>query len=73
MPDYQKDSWIVSVFWGRLGAAILGLLAFVLGIWGYSLTKEDQESAFALITAGITGAGGILALISKIREGKKVK
>jgi len=73
MPNYQKDSWIVSVFWGRLGAAILGLLAFILGIWGYSLTKEDQESAFALITAIITGVGGTLALISKIRESKKAK
>jgi len=71
--DYQKDSWVISVFWGRLGAAILGLLAFILGIWGYSLTKEDQESAFALITAIITGVGGTLALISKIRESKKAK
>ena len=73
MPDYQKDSWIVSVFWGRLGAAILGLLAFVLGLWGYTLTKEDQDSAFVLITTIITGVGGVLALISKIRETKKVR
>ena len=73
MPNYQKDSWIVSVFWGRLGAAILGLLAFVLGLWGYTLTKEDQDSAFVLITTIITGVGAILALISKIRETKKVR
>ena len=73
MPNYQKDSWIVSVFWGRLGAAILGLLAFVLGLWGYTLTKEDQDSAFVLITTIITGVGGVLALISKIRETKKVR
>uniref|UniRef100_A0A6H2A121 Uncharacterized protein n=2 Tax=viral metagenome TaxID=1070528 RepID=A0A6H2A121_9ZZZZ len=73
MPNYQKDSWIVSVFWGRLGAAILGLLAFVLGLWGYSLTKEDQDSAFVLITTIITGVGAFLALISKLRESKKVR
>jgi len=73
MPDYQKDSWIVSVFWGRLGAAILALVAFVLGILGYAFSKEDQEAAFLLITPVIAGVGGILALISKIREGKKVK
>ena len=73
MPDYQKDSWIVSVFWGRLGAAILGLLAFVLGLWGYTLTKEDQDSAVVLITTIITGVGAVLALISKLRESKKVR
>lgn len=73
MMDYQKDSWIVSVFWGRLGAAILGLLAFVLGILGYTFTQEAQTSAYALIMTIITGVGGVLALISKIRESKKVK
>jgi len=73
MADYQKDSWIVSVFWGRLGAAILALVAFVLGILGYGFSKEDQEAAFILITPILAGVGGILALISKIREGKKVK
>ena len=73
MPDYQKDSWIVSVFWGRLGAAILALVAFILGILGYSFSKEDQEAAFLLITPILAGVGGILALISKIRESKKAK
>lgn len=73
MSDYQKDSWIVSMFWGRLGAAILALVAFLLGIWGYSLSKEDQEVAFTLISSILAGVGGLLAVISKIREGKKTQ
>uniref|UniRef100_A0A6H2A5H9 Uncharacterized protein n=1 Tax=viral metagenome TaxID=1070528 RepID=A0A6H2A5H9_9ZZZZ len=71
--DYQKDSWIVSVFWGRLGAAILALVSFVLGILGYTFSKEAQESAFGLIMAILSGVGGLLAVISKIREKKKTQ
>jgi len=71
--SYKKDPWIVSVVWGRIGAAVLALLAFVLGIFGYSMGMEDVGSANQLITAIIAGVGGILALISKIRETKKIK
>jgi len=71
--SYKKDPWIVSVVWGRIGAAVLALFAFVLGIFGYSMGMEDVGAANQLITAIIAGVGGILALISKIRETKKVK
>ena len=70
---YTKDPWIVSALWGRIGAAVLALLAFVLGIFGYSMGPEDVSTATKLITALFAGIGGLLALISKIRETKKVK
>jgi len=70
---YEKDSWVVSALWGRIGAAVLALLAFVFGIFGYSMGAEDVGSANEVITAILTGVAGLLALISKIRETKKVK
>ena len=69
---YEKDSFTISLLWGRVGAAVLGLAAFVLGIWGYSLSAEEQSNAVELIAGLIAGAGGILALVSKVRESKKV-
>jgi len=71
--SYEKDSWIVSTVWGRIGAGVLALGAFVLGIFGYTLSPEDQQTSLALITALIAGVGGMLAIISKVRESKKVK
>lgn len=70
---YKKDKWIVSVVWGRIGAAVLALLAFILGIAGYSMGAEDVASANEIITSLIAGIAGILALVSKIRESKKIK
>jgi len=71
--SYEKDSWIVSVVWGRIGAGALALGAFVLGLVGYTLSPEDQQTALALVTALIAGVGGMLAIISKVRESKKVE
>ncbi len=71
--SYKKDPWIVSMVWGRIGAAVLALFAFVLGIFGYSMGAEDVGAANEMIMAVISGIAGLLALISKIRETKKVK
>ena len=71
--SYEKDSWIVSAVWGRIGAGVLALGAFVLGICGYTLSPEEQKTVLDLVMALIAGAGGLLAIISKVRESKKVK
>lgn len=71
--NYQKDKWFVSVTRGRIGAAILALMALILDILGYSFGPEDMQTAYDLITAIIAGVAGIFALISKIRESKKIK
>jgi len=68
---YTKDSWPASLIWGRIGAAVLGLAAFVLGYYGYNVGVEDTEAAYELVAGILAGIGGILALISKIREGRK--
>lgn len=69
----KTDSWAASLVWGRVGAAVLALLAFVLGLLGYTLSADDQQNLNELIMAVIAGTGGILALVSKIRESKKTK
>ena len=55
----------------RTIGAVLALLAAVLGLLGYSVSEADQEVAYTLISGVLAGVGGLLALISKIREGRK--
>lgn len=71
--EYKKDSWIVSVIWGRIGAAILCIVAFVLGALGYTFAPEDIETTEALVTSVLSGIGGVLVIVSKVRESKKIK
>ena len=70
--NYTQDSFIVSVVWGRVGAAVLALGAFILGYFGYTFAPEAQAQAFTLVSSICAGIGGILAIISKIRESKKI-
>jgi len=67
----MKDSIAASLIWGRIGAFVLGLAAFILGMFGYVMTPEDVATGEGLITGLLAGVAGVLALISKIRESKK--
>lgn len=69
----EKDSWAVSLIWGRIGAFVLGLAAFILGMLGYNVSPEDTTLAYDLIAGILGGIGGLLALISKIREGIRAR
>lgn len=71
--SYQPDSFKASLVWGRIGAAVISLVAFVLSLFGYAMTPEDQEATAVLITSVLSGVAGVLAIISKIREAKKLK
>jgi len=64
----MKDSWIASLVWGRIGAAVLVLVAAGLNLFGYSVSPEETTAAYELIAGILAGVGGILTLISKIRE-----
>ena len=70
---YRQDSWIVSALWGRLGAAALTLVAAGLGALGYAVTPEEQETTFALVSSILAAIGGLLVVISKIREQGKLR
>jgi ABC-type nickel/cobalt efflux system permease component RcnA len=69
----QTDSFVASLIWGRVGAAVLALVAFVLGLFGYQLGLEDQSAAVEIVSSTLAGIAGVMALVSKIRETKKVK
>lgn len=73
MSDYNKDSWIVSLVWGRIGASVLALVAFGLGMAGYQMDMDQQKMVFDVIASIFAGGAGILSIVSKVRESKKVK
>ena len=64
----MKDSWIASLVWGRIGAAILVLIAAGLSFFGVDVSPEDTTNANDLIAGILAGIGGLMVLISKIRE-----
>ena len=70
--NYTPDSFIASVVWGRLGAALLMIIAFGLSVFGYTLSTDDQAALNGIITAGIAGVATIINIVSKMRETKKV-
>lgn len=71
--DYIKDPVALSLFWGRIGAAVLSVAAFGLGILGYTLTAEDQASLGSVIQTVLGGVATVLIIVSKVRESKKAK
>lgn len=68
---YLKDPAVISLMWGRIGAAVCALAAFLLGMWGYAFSPEDQATMVTTIGGVLSGVAGILAIVSKVREGKK--
>ena len=69
---YKQDSNVVSLFWGRIGAAILLLISVVLQGFGYTFGAEDQSMVFDAISSVLAAVALIQITFSKIRESKKV-
>ena len=70
---YRKDSNAVSLFWGRIGAAILLLISVALQGFGYTFGAEDQAAVYDAISS-ILAAGALIQItISKVRESRKVE
>lgn len=67
----KPDSFQASLIWGRIGAAMLCLTAFVLSTFGIDFTPGEQAGANETITGILAGLAGIMALISKLREKKR--
>lgn len=68
----QPDSFKASLIWGRIGAAVLCMVAFVLQTFGIDFSPGDQAGANETITGIIAGIAGLMALVSKLREKKGV-
>jgi hypothetical protein len=67
----KPDSFQASLIWGRIGAAVLCLTAFVLSTFGIDFTPGEQVEANDTITGILAGVAGMMALISKLREKKR--
>lgn len=63
----NKDTWIASAIYGRVGAAIWTIAAVALG-----LSADQAEAGNAAVTAILGGVGALLAIVSKLREKGKV-
>jgi hypothetical protein len=70
---YRQDPYYASMLWGRIGSAILILTATVLQGFNFAFDFETQEVLFNHISLVLYNGGGILAVLSKIRESKKVE
>ena len=68
----KVDSLAMSLVWGRVGAAVLALLSFILGLFGYTMGAEEQAAAYEIISSVLAGLAGVLAIVSKIRESKRL-
>jgi hypothetical protein len=71
--SYTKDPVGLSLIWGRIGAAILAIIAFVLQLFGYALSPEDQATGAQAIQTILSGLIPVLIIASKVRESKKAK
>jgi len=69
---YRQDTTTISLLWGRIGAAVLLLIATVLQGFGYTFDLPAQEAVFDAVSAVLGGVALILVVISKVRESKKL-
>ena len=69
---YKQDSNIVSLFWGRIGAAILLLISVGLQVFDYTFGPEDQAAVYDAISSVLAAVALIQITFSKVRESKKV-
>ena len=71
-PDYcANDSWVGSLLWGRVGAAILVILSLIMGSLGFEFGHDEQGKAFEIISGILAAIGAGMALVSKVREKKR--
>lgn len=69
---YKIDPLWLSVVWGRVGAAVLILASVILSAFGFVFDVDDQAALFEAISIALGALGAVLAMVSKVRESKKV-
>ena len=70
---YKQDSNVVSLFWGRIGAAVLLLISVALQGFGYTFGPEDQAMVYDAVQSVLNAGALIFIVASKVRESKKVE
>jgi len=69
----KTDTWTGSVVWGRIGGAVLLIVAFIAQGLGIDFGAQDQQQAFGVIQTLLASIGGLMIMISKYREKIKEK
>jgi ABC-type nickel/cobalt efflux system permease component RcnA len=64
----NTDGFIASLIWGRIGVAVLCLIAFALSTFGIDFGMEDQATVNETVSGILAGVAGLLAIFSKIKE-----
>lgn len=64
----KTDSITASVFWGRIGGAVLCLVGVVLSGLGIEFGTEEQKTVFDHIDKLLVTVGALMAIVSKVRE-----
>ena len=68
MIEGTKSIWASKTVWAGLVAVIAG----VAGIWGYSISPEDQSSIVEIVLAVAAAVGGAGAIVGRIKASKAV-
>lgn len=65
----MKDSILISLMRGRVGAGVLAILSGLAGAYG--ITEAQQADLWQMLVAGGSTLAGVLAWFSKFRESRK--
>jgi len=70
MDKYNTKPWWASkTVWGGL----VTLLAVVLGVFGYSITPEDQKQLVEILSQIGASVGAVIAIYGRIVATKRLK
>ena len=67
MDDF-KSLLASKTFWG----GVIALLAGVLGIFGYTLSADDQQALIDLGVGIAASIGGVIAIWGRVKASKKI-
>jgi hypothetical protein len=68
---HMNDTLIISLLRGRVGAAVLAIVAAALGSYGITLSDANQAEIINAVAVLVSIGSGVFAAWSKAREGKK--
>ena len=63
-----KSIFASKTFWG----AVLAVAGGIAGIWGYTITPEDQQYLVEGGATVVTLVGGVIAVIGRMKASKKI-
>ncbi|WP_201353807.1 hypothetical protein [Hydrogenimonas urashimensis] len=66
---YEKPWYQSKGVWG----GIVSILAIVLGVFGYTVSPEDQQAIVVALTSVGATVGSVVAIYGRIKATKRVR